>query len=94
MSHSRKGSIQHSSSPPSYSEATPLLDSQAVHSPVSEKNEEEGAEGLEEGSLEQSDQHKNKDFQLISVPEGTVSSSDMDSGSTEIYRPIALVSGP
>lgn len=75
-----RGNIQ--SPPPSYSEATPLLDSQAVHSPVrgkggkggkEEEGGEEGAEGLEEEGLDQSDQHKNKDFQLISVPEGTVS---------------------
>lgn len=61
--------------PGPYDETSPLLVSRHVSSPV-------GGEEEEKGGVERSDQHKNKDFQLILVPKSTVSRlhSSFDTG--------------
>ena len=75
---------------PSYDERSPLLASdRKVESPLEgtasggylEKGYSENGE--EKKDMEKSDQHKNKDFQLIHVPESTVS---MNMFANEIHR--------
>ena len=77
MSKVASGNIQSGPPPPySYGEASPLLDSNLGGGGHEEEDDggEGGGGGDEgiEGELMRSDQHKNKDFQLISVPKSTV----------------------
>lgn len=79
--------VQDSASPPrvytypGHEEKTPLISSSSL---ANGRGDSPG-EG-EGGDVEKSDMHKNKDFQLIHVPETRVSETSKTAGSPKIVR--------